>query len=53
LHNFKIFWDTIGYTEKHKKLSKGAREYMGDMERYWDITEGSGTSWGTRRESGP
>jgi hypothetical protein len=39
-HMFKIFWDPIGYTEKHKDLSLGAREDMGDMESYWDVTEG-------------
>jgi hypothetical protein len=40
MHIFKMFWDTIGYTEKHKDLSERAREDIGDMERYWDITEG-------------
>jgi hypothetical protein len=40
MHIFKMLWDTIGYTEKHKDLSEGSREDMGDMERYWVITEG-------------
>jgi hypothetical protein len=40
MHTFKMFWDTIGCTEKHRDLSEGAREDMGDMDRYWDITEG-------------
>jgi hypothetical protein len=34
-----MFWDTIGCTEKHKDISERAREDMGDMERYWAITE--------------
>jgi hypothetical protein len=37
---FQMFWDTIRCTEKHKNLSKGAREDMGNMKRYWDVTEG-------------
>jgi hypothetical protein len=40
MHIFKMFWDTIGCTEKDRDLSEGARKYMGDMERYWDIAEG-------------
>jgi hypothetical protein len=40
MHIFKLFRDTIGYTENHKDLFEGAREDFGDMERYWDITEG-------------
>jgi hypothetical protein len=40
MHIFKMFWDTIRCTEKHKDLSGGGREDMGDMERYWDIPEG-------------
>jgi hypothetical protein len=39
MHIFKTFWDTIGCTEKHMNLTEGAREDMGDMERYWDITK--------------
>jgi hypothetical protein len=41
MHNFKMFWDTIRCTEEHKDLSEGAREDMGDMERYWEdhVTE--------------
>jgi hypothetical protein len=30
----------MGCTEKHRNLSEGAREDMGDMERYGDITDG-------------
>jgi hypothetical protein len=48
-----MFWDTIRCTEKHKDLSEVARVDMVDMERYWDITEGSMTSWGTKRETWP
>jgi hypothetical protein len=52
MHIFKMFWwDTIGCTEKD--LFEGAWEDMGNMERYRDITEGSETSRGTRRETGP
>jgi hypothetical protein len=40
MHIFKMFWDTMGYTEKDNYLSEGAREDMGDMVRDWDITEG-------------
>jgi hypothetical protein len=29
----KMFWDTIRCTEKHKNLSEGSREDMGDMQR--------------------
>jgi hypothetical protein len=35
-----MFWATIGCRERHKNLSEGSREDMGDMERYWNITEG-------------
>jgi hypothetical protein len=40
MHIFKMFWDSIRFTEKHKDLSEGARKDIGDMERYWNITEG-------------
>jgi hypothetical protein len=40
MHIFKMFWDTIGCTEKHKDSSEAAKEDMGDIKRYWDITEG-------------
>jgi hypothetical protein len=30
MHIFKMFWDTIRCTEKHKDLSEGARVDMGD-----------------------
>jgi hypothetical protein len=40
MHIFKMFWDTMWCTEKHKNLSEGSREDMGDMERYWDFREG-------------
>jgi hypothetical protein len=40
MQNFKMFGDIIGCTESHNNLSEGAREDMGDMKRYWDITEG-------------
>jgi hypothetical protein len=40
MHIFQMYWDTIRCTEKRKDLSEGAREDIGDMERYWDITEG-------------
>jgi hypothetical protein len=40
MHIFKMFWDTIGCTEKHKDPSEAAKEDMGDIKRYWDITEG-------------
>jgi hypothetical protein len=33
MHIFKMFWDTIGCTEKHMDFSEGARENMRDMER--------------------
>jgi hypothetical protein len=39
MHTLKMFWDTMGCTEKHRDLSEGAREDMGDIERYWDIRE--------------
>jgi hypothetical protein len=53
MHIFKMFWDTIRCTEDHKDLSERAREDMGDMERYWDITEGVRDIMGTRRETRP
>jgi hypothetical protein len=31
MHIFKMFWDTIRCTEKHKDLSEEARVDMGDM----------------------
>jgi hypothetical protein len=40
MHIFQMYWDTIRSPKKHKDLSEGAREDMGDMERCWDITEG-------------
>jgi hypothetical protein len=40
IHIFKMFWDTIRCTEKHKDLSEGSREDMGDMEKYRDIMNG-------------
>jgi hypothetical protein len=40
MHISKMFWDTIRYEETQKDHSKGAREDMGDMKRYWDITDG-------------
>jgi hypothetical protein len=40
MHIFKMFWDTMWCTEKHKNFSEGSRENMGDMEGYWDFTEG-------------
>jgi hypothetical protein len=40
MHIFKMYWDTIRCTEEHKDLSEGAREDMGDIERYGDIREG-------------
>jgi hypothetical protein len=36
MHIFKMFLDPM----EHKDLFLGAREDMGDMERYWDVTEG-------------
>jgi hypothetical protein len=42
MHIFKIFWETTGCTKRHKDLSEGAREDMGDMKRYkerdWAMT---------------
>jgi hypothetical protein len=31
LHTFKMFWDTMGCTERHKDFSEGVKEDMGDM----------------------
>jgi hypothetical protein len=53
MHILKLFWDTMWCTEKHKNFSEGSWEDMGDMDGYWDFTEGAGTSWGTTRETGP
>jgi hypothetical protein len=39
MHTFKMFWDTMWCTEKHKNFSEGSRENMGNMEGYWDFTE--------------
>jgi hypothetical protein len=33
MHIFKMFWDTIGCTEKYRDLSEVSRKDMGDMER--------------------
>jgi hypothetical protein len=38
MHIFKMFWDTMGCIEKHRDLSEGAREDIGDMERDWSVT---------------
>jgi hypothetical protein len=48
MHIFQMFWDTIRCTEKHKDLSEEARVNMGDMERYWDITEGVSNIMGNK-----
>jgi hypothetical protein len=37
---FKKFWDTMWCTKKLRDLFEGSREDMGDMEGYWDFTEG-------------
>jgi hypothetical protein len=34
-------------------LSEGAREDMGDMERYWDITEGVRDIMGNKKRDCP
>jgi hypothetical protein len=48
MHIFKMFWDTIRCKEKHKDLSEGGREDMGDMERYWDLKEGARVIMGNK-----
>jgi hypothetical protein len=53
MHTFKMLWDTMGSTEKHRDLSEGAREEMKDMRGTGTSHRGSGTSWGTRKETGP
>jgi hypothetical protein len=35
---FKMFWNTMGCTKRHKDLSEMVREDLGDMEGYWDTT---------------
>jgi hypothetical protein len=35
-----IFWATMKCNKRHKDLSEGVREDIGDMERYRNITEG-------------
>jgi hypothetical protein len=39
MHTFKMFWNTMWCTERHKDLSRGVREDIRDMGMYWDITE--------------
>jgi hypothetical protein len=31
MHIFKMFWDTIGYTEKHEDLSEGPGRIWGTL----------------------
>jgi hypothetical protein len=40
MHTTKMLWDTMGRTEKQRDLYAGAREDMGDIDRYWDVTAG-------------
>jgi hypothetical protein len=39
MHTFKMFWNTIGCKEKHRDLSEGPREDMGDKERVWAMCQ--------------
>jgi hypothetical protein len=53
MHIFKMFWDTNGYTEKHKDLSGGPGRIWGTWRGTGTSRRGSGTSWGTRSETEP
>jgi hypothetical protein len=41
LHIFKMVWATVGYTKRHKDLSEGVREDIGDMKKYWNVRKGA------------
>jgi hypothetical protein len=41
LHTIKLFWATMGITEKQRNFMEGVRDDMGDMGRYLDIMLGS------------
>jgi hypothetical protein len=41
MHSINLFWAIIGYTEKHKDITKAISAAKGVMRRYWNLMEDS------------